>query len=469
MMVNGPLEIYSAVIGAHLYDNIFNILASTGLAFLPFLSLFFQNITTPYESEITNGADTSLRRVGVQFILLVFFIMLFAAPTHILDVSAITYKPVCSVGAATSHFGDTGTTYDNVFSDLAYQDIRIPLGMAAILSGASGITNAAIVSLPCETDVQKISNVIDTTRLTPELSQEVGRFESECFATARAKFNNTHPQTSQYQHIMDEYGGQTDLSWIGSHVFQTLYYADLYPSDPVSPFPYQNYPYQYQNYNSKAGVDTPQYGYPSCLAWWTDAEYGLENRLLQLVKNHAPNNPHLGDVPITDQLESWLAKVKTYSHVGSQVSAQDVIVHGLLYDVNSDGGFGRFNTNWMNSDLHHYNILNMPLMAAGDTLALAGQGYHRVFASIDRSEVNQEIPILQAVLLALCLALGPLILVLGSYRINVIFSYYFILSSIISITFVEKMIHYLEMSLHASQSYGLGAIANSMVMYNIFT
>jgi len=88
---------------------------------------------------------------------------------------------------------------------------------------------------------------------------------------------------------------------------------------------------------------------------------------------------------------------------------------------------------------------------------------------VERSEIDQEIPILQAVLMALCLSLGPIILVLGGYRINVIFSYYFILSSIISITFVENLIHYLEVSLHASQSYGIGALANMMIMYNIFT
>lgn len=472
MMVNGPLEIYSTVIGAHLYDNIFNILAATGLAFLPFLGLFFQNITTPYESEITNGADTSFRRVSIQFFLMVFFIMLFVAPTHNLDLTSITYRPVCSAGAAVSKYGDTGTTYDDVFSDLQYQNVHLPLGLMFILNGASGITNAAIVTLPCKTDVQKIAGVIDSTRLPPELSQEVSRFQQECYSSAKSTFNNQHPDLKSYQNTMKMYGGESDLSWMGSHVFQQLYYSGIYPSSAISSFPYSAYPYRYQDYNSKAGVDTPKGGYPSCLAWWTDSEYGLEKRLVGLIKAHQPNNPHLGEIPIKDQLNSWLAKVKTYTKVGSQVTADDVMIRGLLYDVNTDGGFGRMNKQWMNSNVYQYSsgdLATSVIIGAGDTAAVVGQGYHRVFSSMDRTEIDQEIPILQAVLMALCLALGPLILVLGGYRINVIFSYYFILTSIISITFVEKFIHYLEMSLYASQSYGMGAAANTWVMYNLFT
>jgi len=315
MMVNGPLEIYSTVIGARLYDSIFNILASTGLAFLPFLGLFFHNITTPYESEIANGADTSLRRVVIHFLMLVFFIMIFVAPTHKLEVTSITYK--ASQSAEVSRYGDTGTTYDEVFSNLHYSDFRIPVGLAFVLSGVSGITNAAIVTLPLATDVQKIKSVIDTTRLTPQLAQEVSRFRDECFVTARAKFNNTHPKISEYKDIMNMYGGQSDLSWIGSHVFQKLYYADLYPSNPVSSFPYQNYTYRYQDYNhQQAQVETPKGGYPSCLAWWNDAEYGLQKRLVQLVKDHQSKNPHLGNTPLINELSDWLAKVKTYTHVG---------------------------------------------------------------------------------------------------------------------------------------------------------
>ena len=474
MMANGPLEIYSMVIGAREYGQIFNIMAATGLAFLPILSLFFHNITFPYESEIINGTDTSLRKVGINFFIIVFTIIMFVAPTHQLDVTSISYQPVCSPDAAPSRFGDTGTTYDKVFANFEYRDIHIPVGMALILSGASGITNAAIVSLPCKTDVQKVHNVIRATHLPPDLKQEVERFNTECYAPAKARFNNLHPKKNDYKEIMEENGGESDLSWMGSHVYQKLYYSDIHPSSPVSSFPYKEFPYNYEDLDKQAGIDNPNGGFPNCLDWWSNSEYGLQRRLVEKVDSSIPEDPHLGSFTATGTMTHWLDEVKQYAPVGPAINAQDVISYDLIYDPGYNAGFGDSYTGWMKSGLYsNAEGMGGVLATAGNVIsgvtAFAGQGMNAVLGGVERSEIDQEIPILQAVLMALCLSLGPIILVLGGYRINVIFSYYFILSSIISITFVENLIHYLEVSLHASQSYGIGALANMMIMYNIFT
>ncbi len=478
MMANGPLEIYGTVIGAKLYDSIFNILRSCGFAFWPLLGLFFHNITFTYETPFETGADTSLRRVSIQFIVLVFCIMLFAAPTHKLDITGIIYKPACSPSAEPSTFGDTGTTYDDAFSDFDYDDIRVPIGLAAVLDGSSGITNAAIVSLPCKTDVQEIQHTIDTTRLTPELATQIGRFNNECYASARAKFNAQNPDKSTWENTMNDYGGQTDLSWVGSHVLRQLYYNDIYPTSPVSGFPYGEFPYKYQDYNQKQGLKTPKWGFPSCEQWWSDSTYGLENQLVNLVNQHQPQNSHLGEQPVTDQLQVWLAKMKNYVHKGSQITPEDVIARGLLYDVGSESSFGNSYTGWMDDSLDNgLDKLRFSSAGLGNTsigtvtqgVALAGQTIGAAGAMFNRAEIAQEIPIIQAVLMALCLAFGPIILILGGYRVNVVFSYYFILSSVITMTFIEKLIHYIELSLHASQSYSVYALNNYAVMYNVFT
>lgn len=476
MMVNGPLEIYGTVIGVKMFDEMFNILASMGIIFIPLLIMFFENITKPYESEIENGASTSLRKVGIHFLLWVFTVMLFVAPTWNLNVTAITYKPVCAPTAVPSKFGDTGTTYDNAFENLQYQNIKIPIMMGFVLSGMSGFTNAAITSLPCKTDVQSIKNTIDTTRLTPAIAGQVQRFQNECFAPARAKFDSKNPDPTMYMSTMNEYGGQTDLSWIGSHVFQSLYYANMSPSSPVPGFPYAQFPNQYQSYNSKSGVPQPKWGFPSCEQWWTDPTRGLQHQLVQLASQHNPHNPHLGEVPLVDQVESWLAKVKTFTHLGSQVTPEDVISRDMLYDVGSNSGFGRFYSGYMNIENSHESqygqLANGTGSALVGTIATAGQTIDAVGSALDRAEIAQEIPILQAVLLALALALGPMIIMFGMMTgrgISVIFTYYFLLGSLLFMTFIEKFIHYIEVSLHASQSFSIYAMGDSVIMYNIFT
>ncbi len=476
MMVNGPLEIYSTVMGVKMFDSMFNILASTGIIFLPLLTLLFQNVTTPYESEIENGAATSLKRVGIHFLMWVFTVMLFVAPTHKLDITAISYKPVCMPNATKSTFGDTGTTYDDAFSNLHYESLSLPIMMYLVLGGMSGFTNAMITSLPCKTDVQEIKSTIDTTRLTPQVATQVQRFQNECFATAKAMFDSKDPDPSTYEATMDSYGGQTDLSWIGSHVMQTLYYNNLYPSAPVSGFSYDEYPGQYAAFNEKHGVPKTKWGYPTCQEWWSDPDHGLQHQLVLLAEQHSPNNPHLGQESLGTRVDSWLASAKRFVHLGSQVTSDDVISRDMLYDVGANSGFGRNYTGWMS----YSNEEDGPLSGGSDmvwsgvknTFAGVGQGVSAAFGAIDREEIAQEIPILQAVLLSFALMLGPLIICFGMITgrgISVIFTYYFLVGSLFFMTFIERFIHYLETSLHASQSAGVYAMGDSPVMYNLFT
>jgi hypothetical protein len=206
------------------------------------------------------------------------------------------------------------------------------------------------------------------------------------------------------------------------------------------------------------------------LEWWNDPQHGLQTQLVSLIEQHQPTNSHLGDISLHTQLDAWLAKVKTYSGIGSDVSAEDVMVHGLLYDKASESGFGQFYTGSMDASLYEGQATNRRwINAVTGVMAQAGDGVDAVFNTVKRAEIEQEAPILQAVLTAICLSLGPLVLVLGGYRFQVVFSYYFILASLITMTFIEKLIHYLELSLHESMSYGVYALENNVMMYNIFT
>jgi hypothetical protein len=405
--------------------------------------------------------------------------MLFVAPTHSLNVTSIIYKPVCSPSAIPSQFGNTGTTYDDAFQALDYGDIRLPLGMAFVLTGTSGLVNAAIVSLPCKTDVQAIRNAINTTHLTPQLAQDVTRFREECYAKARAQFDKEHPDQREDDTELKSYGGQADLSWIGSHFLQKQYYAALSPTRPVPGFSNATYPSLYQTYNHvQADITVPDSGFPTCLEWWKDSEHGLQSRLMNLIEEHHPTNSHLGTLSLATEVNTWLTKAKQYSGMGGAVTAEDVMVHGLLYDKASESGFGRLYTGSLDASLYMNDHANhdwreraaaFSMRAIDSSLAVAGEGIEAVFNTVKRAEIEQEVPILQAVLMAVCLALGPVILMLGGYQFQVIFTYYFILASLIAITFIEKLIHYLELSLHESMSTGVYALENNAMLYNVFT
>ncbi len=182
------------------------------------------------------------------------------------------------------------------------------------------------------------------------------------------------------------------------------------------------------------------------------------------------------------KVQSWLATAKRVSHVGSQITADDVITHNLLYDAASNSGFGGSYHGWMNGD---YGATEDPRFARmGDTnhshnrifsrsVGGAGQMYSGAKNIFKRAEIENEMPILQAILLAVVLALGPLVILLGMIMngsgIGVIFSYYFLVGSLLFLTFIERFLRYLEVSLHASQSYGIYALGNNAALYNVFT
>ena len=486
MMVNGPLDIYGVVLGVKMFDVMFNILASMGIIFLPLIVIFFQNITRPYESQFGNAASTSLKRVAIHFFLWVFTVMLFLAPTWTLDTTNVTYQPLkeCAPNSIPSTFANNGTKYKQTFAQafnhLEFTDEKLPIMMAFVLNGMSGFTNAAIESLGCAVDIQSMVSTINTTRLTPALASQVTQFANQCYAPAKARFYSNPPEKEAYTDILKKYGGQSDLSWIGSHVFQALYYQDIYPTSPVKNpvFSGDQYPgTEGNNTNLPTPSSQPgtiKGGYPSCFNWWTNAN-GLEAQLEMLITDNdvSSKNLYIGKRSIAVRVQDWIDEVEDKVS-GSDIPAEDVMVRSLLSSQAGGAGFGRTYTGWMDDNLYsnNANIDSAKATILDEGVAQIGQGIDAAGSSIDRKEIEQEIPIIRAVLLAFGLTLGPLIMMLGMATgrgIQVIFTYYFLIGSLLFMTFIEKFIHHLEVSLHASQSIGIYALGHYLVMYNLFT
>ena len=81
-------ELYTTLLGWQLYDEIWDLLSQTGLAFLPFIGIVLRNITHPYTSQETKDAgSTSLRRMEVDFISALLFIFFAVSPALTLDPS----------------------------------------------------------------------------------------------------------------------------------------------------------------------------------------------------------------------------------------------------------------------------------------------------------------------------------------------------------------------------------------------
>ncbi len=103
----------------------------------------------------------------------------------------------------------------------------MPALLGLVLDVSSGITYATIKSIPCTTNIQEVMHMVDLTRFSTPLRNEIGHFDRDCYIRAKTDFNTRQPDTSTYSNVMNTHGGDIDLDWMGSYTLQTLYYPKI--------------------------------------------------------------------------------------------------------------------------------------------------------------------------------------------------------------------------------------------------
>ncbi len=198
--------------------------------------------------------------------------------------------------------------------------------------------------------------------------------------------------------------------------------------------------------------------------------------MVALVNKHAPSNPHLGITSFKAKINNVISYLRSFVSSGKSITADDLIVHNLLTDAGSTGKMQEW-TNMNNSNDANEttaNIVGNRQNLWSGSIAKTMQAFKRADGPIERAEIESEIPVMQAILLALALTLGPMVILLGMVMsggacIGTIFTYYFFIGSLFFMAFIERFLRYLESSIHASQSYGMYALGNSYMTYNVFT
>lgn len=443
MVVNSPLELYSVYLGWREYDYIFSALFQVGLTLLPFLMLVFDNITHPFEQPFGDAADTSLRRVSIELMFMAVVFIFCVYPNWPLEIGDIQYTPHCSTTGVTSTPGNSGTTYDKVFDSVTSsgEAVKMPPAFALVLGVASGLTNGLIEwSIPCETNVVKMMNQLSLTHLSNDLSAQVKRFNVECYQRANNQFQTQKPESSRYQSVMDANGGESDLQWLGSHTYQSLYYSDMLPDNAVSGFPYGLFPSQYVDDAIASGaMTTPTDGYPTCQQWWEDSSYGLRHRIVEEVDEQSPSSQYLGEVSNPDMVKDYLVNANLVWN--TDVSSDDYIARKTLYwSTNADGA---------RSVKNHTMDANKGMIGSVSSLFMdLGQWNKRYWKTPgERAAIHEIYPVMQAMLYMFIVMFMPFVLVLGRYRFRVFFTLAVMLFSVVFCSFIWEILQWFESAL----------------------
>ncbi len=403
-------ELYTMLMGWDLYDKLWNLLTSTGIAYLPFIGIILKNVAQSYVSHRDTG-KIALRSMEVNLIGMLFFILFAASPCIPLSAKAITYSPICEKN--TSYYpGSTGTTYDKSFATPPV-NVTVPIAWYAVISIAEGMTHAANTLVGCTPDLRKMVTQVDMAKIAdPEIIKELQDFETMCYMPARTQFNQDkqNNNTSRLELVQIETGkyGADDTEWLGSHGFSSVYYHNLKSSRPIPGFPYE----ASQDINADVNQSNPPvYGTPSCDEWWNDSRSGLKNRIYNVLS------------------KSFYDEFKSYT---DEAKVSDDMVKRIV--SNNANGFEQANT----------TIGEQGYSRVASTI---GIWFHQIEEYPKLYAASQAAPILQALLLLMVYAFLPFALVFSSYRASSFVTGAILIFSIIFWGFIWHLVSWIDNAL----------------------
>lgn len=404
-------ELYTLLMGWGLYDKLWELLTKTGLVYLPFIGMILRNVTESFAHRDTG--QIALRTMEVNLIVTLLLILFAASPCIPVNANAISYSPVCGNDQGeTYHAGETGTTYDKAFS-IPTDSPTIPVWWYVVISISEGITHAANTMLGCVPNLRQMITQVNMAQITdPEIKQELQDFETMCYVPARTQFNqdeqiNNTINLNRIKANIKEYGVE-DTEWLGSHSLSNVYYQNLKASRPVPGFPYVADQDINADINQK---NLPAYGTPSCQEWWNDSEYGLKNRLYQVLP------------------KSFLEKFKNYL---GDIKTQDDIVKRVI--SNNADGFENANTTIGD---HGYS----------QTVSALGIWVHQMEEYPKLYAANQAAPIMQALLLLMIYVFLPFALIFNSYSASTFVTGGMLIFSIIFWGFIWHLVSWIDSAL----------------------
>ncbi len=423
--VGSFLELVTAAAAWRTYAEIWHLLVSTGLAYLPFAAILFSALRQARENGDPGPGLAALRLSEVRLYLAFGVVLFCVVPTVPITPEEMVYaEQSCTLTQLDltrtlqeQRPGESGTTYD--FFTVGGEPVLIPVWWWLLNNLAQGFTAAAINALPCNLDLRGLSAAVASAAVKePELQGEVTVFHRDCWQPARrlyAQQRRKAPAT-----LPDGTPLYEDLAWAGSSFFLDTpgYYDSLFPEEGVQSFSYD--PERDAAFAAPAHADGR--GWPSCRQWWLDAEHGLRGRLLALADRELQ--------------EKWY-----YYHRRRQEGSEDALLRALL-DTGQE-----LSATAVAGSLRGSGLVNM--LQEGALTFLAGitalQALPETAASF--KVIRDTAPILQALVLLLLILSLPILLATGNYSLEAMLSLSLIFMSVVFWGFLFKLVYWIDSTL----------------------
>jgi hypothetical protein len=376
-------------------------LVSTGIVYLPFLGILIDNWREPAEGgEFGTVTGQSLRRIEIELFIALLVVVLAGQPAALtpLNAGTLSYVPPPTLtnpapGAAT--VAAPQSTYGAVGFAGSPATVNIPVWWYVVLAMTSGFNHAVVEGLPAARDLRTYEQQARLATIAdPRLRQEASDFFSECYVTARSRYQAERPATAAVAAILTTYG-HDDSDWMGSHVYRDTagFYDSLRPSKQVP-----GWTYNAARDTEYDPASPPTWGKPTCKEWWEEGTSGLQKKLIDEADATSAGFSGLvvAVAPILASAQQKDAVVRTVLNNAPPAWSSNELVAG-----------NTGSTGWLATAEH----------VAKSGLATGGVVIASALFSLTMTAVLQALPMVQALMLLGVYALLPMVVVLSRYSL----------------------------------------------------
>jgi len=435
MVVFSPLSLYTTFIAWQQYNLIYDGFLEVGLLLLGFLYVawrYFKSVAIA-SSEDKRGVLGANNTYLYEVLTTVLVFICFVIPVVPFHETELKFKPACYAdNAHESKIHNTGTTYDDVLSDVTLETVKIPMAIYFLQKVTSAFTYALMAKSGCQTSLNELKGEMVSAYLPDSLKKGLGEFKNQCYDNAKIRLHADKPSSAEYlQHLKDG-GGEGDLNWMGSRVLRNLYYPAIRAKQMVEGFPFKDNatPAQIAAYE-KINTPSPENGYPTCDRWWDTLQQDLVDAANKFNSGYSFHTSL-----ISLQLRSLIARNMVPGK--AQLNEKEIIAKTII----------NFRTAEIGSS-NQFNIGNDTSQSfIGGGLLKFGNGVRNYTSTpLKREALKQTLPIMQACLYLFLVVIFPFFAVLSGYKPKVIISFAVLICFSILLNYFWYLIGYVEKSL----------------------
>lgn len=435
MGANSPIDLFASFFGWYANNIIFGILSDTGILLIPFIMIVakaFHKAAISAAKGARGRASFQMAKIELLIATLVFmFAVVPVTPVNIQNAHVARVNMECSDGADApigmeTSGGNTGTTYDNSFTQLGGKGAKVPLYWGLVTNLFSSVTAAAVAGLPCSTDFRAFQTKLADQKIDDTgLRQETRDFHNECFSRAMYKFMSEPPTGVT----------QDEVAWLGSDFFMNTpgYFDSMQPINQRKDYSYQS---------ARDGeLDPAKGGRPYCKDWYNNLrgklKGAIEPDLLTKVRSSGLASFFSASMTAAEKEEKLIRSVVEASTGGGFMNTRNgnnINRVASIYDFGSNmsglddhlaSKFGGMGVEW--DQMSHYPKIAMLRMA---------------------------LPIVQALLYMAVIVVLPLALMFSSYSVGTVFTFTVGLFAIKFLTFLWGMAFWLDNNMFEALSTG---------------